>query len=114
MTKVCSGTAASLGALAAAPWTRGAISLPDQMLRGRPSGARAAWRTRKREARTHEAMRQSLTSFAKVTDRRYLNVSPATSDVVKIPQRPVPVFKPSRELRASVEPDPVPENTDAG
>ena len=26
-----------------------------------------------------------------------------TGDVVKIPQRPVPVFKPSRELRANVE-----------
>jgi nucleoid DNA-binding protein len=29
--------------------------------------------------------------------------NPKTGDVVKIPSRPVPVFKPSRELRASVE-----------
>jgi len=29
--------------------------------------------------------------------------NPKTGDVVKIPERPVPVFKPSRELRASVE-----------
>lgn len=29
--------------------------------------------------------------------------NPKTGDVVKIPSRPVPVFKPSRELRVSVE-----------
>lgn len=29
--------------------------------------------------------------------------NPKTGDVVKIPSRPVPVFKPSRELRDSVE-----------
>lgn len=29
--------------------------------------------------------------------------NPKTGDVVKIPERPVPVFKPSRELRASIE-----------
>jgi hypothetical protein len=29
-------------------------------------------------------MRRSLTSFSKVTERRYLNVSPATIDVVKL------------------------------
>ena len=29
--------------------------------------------------------------------------NPKTGEVVKIPSRPVPVFKPSRELRASVE-----------
>ena len=29
--------------------------------------------------------------------------NPKTGDVGKIPERPVPVFKPSRELRASVE-----------
>jgi nucleoid DNA-binding protein len=29
--------------------------------------------------------------------------NPKTGDVVRIPERPVPVFKPSRELRAAVE-----------
>ncbi len=29
--------------------------------------------------------------------------NPKTGEVVRIPSRPVPVFKPSRELRASVE-----------
>ncbi len=29
--------------------------------------------------------------------------NPKTGDVVKIPERPVPVFKPSRELRSTVE-----------
>ena len=29
--------------------------------------------------------------------------NPKTGDVVKIPKRPVPVFKPSRELRGAVE-----------
>lgn len=29
--------------------------------------------------------------------------NPKTGEVVKIPSRPVPVFKPSRELRTSVE-----------
>ena len=29
--------------------------------------------------------------------------NPKTGEVVKIPSRPVPVFKPSRELRATVE-----------
>ena len=29
--------------------------------------------------------------------------NPKTGDVVKIPSRPVPVFKPSRELRSCVE-----------
>ena len=32
------------------------------------------------------AMHSSLTSFAKVTDRRYLEVSPATIDIVELPQ----------------------------
>jgi predicted Zn-dependent protease len=32
------------------------------------------------------AMQQSLASFSKVTQRRYLNVSPATIDVVKLPR----------------------------
>ena len=31
--------------------------------------------------------------------------NPKTGDVVKIPERPVPVFKPSRELRTVVEGD---------
>lgn len=29
--------------------------------------------------------------------------NPKTGDVVRIPERPVPVFKPSRELRTAVE-----------
>jgi predicted Zn-dependent protease len=33
-----------------------------------------------------EAMYRSLTSFAEVTDRRYLEVTPATIDIVKLPQ----------------------------
>ena len=42
-------------------------------------------------------------TFKVVTRASRTGRNPKTGDVVKIPQRPVPVFKPSRELRANVE-----------
>ena len=48
-------------------------------------------------------------TFKVVTRASRTGRNPKTGDVVKIPQRPVPVFKPSRELRASVESNTVSE-----
>ena len=42
-------------------------------------------------------------TFKVVTRASRTGRNPKTSEVVKIPERPVPVFKPSRELRSSVE-----------
>mgnify|MGYP001246372276 CR=1 FL=1 len=61
-----------------------------------------------------KAMRESLIAgnrieirgfgtFKVVTRASRTGRNPKTGDLVKIPERPVPVFKPSRELRSSVE-----------
>lgn len=42
-------------------------------------------------------------TFKVVTRASRTGRNPKTGDVVKIPERPVPVFKPSRELRSGVE-----------
>ena len=41
-------------------------------------------------------------TFKVVTRASRTGRNPKTGDVVKIPERPVPVFKPSRELRSGV------------
>ena len=51
-------------------------------------------------------------TFKVVTRASRTGRNPKTGDVVKIPQRPVPVFKPSRDLRASVEMTPASDNED--
>ena len=48
-------------------------------------------------------------TFKVVTRASRTGRNPKTGDVVKIPRRPVPVFKPSRELRAGVAADASPE-----
>ena len=42
-------------------------------------------------------------TFKVVTRASRTGRNPKTGEVVRIPERPVPVFKPSRELRSSVE-----------
>ncbi len=42
-------------------------------------------------------------TFKVVTRASRTGRNPKTGDVVKIPKRPVPVFKPSRELRSGVD-----------
>ncbi len=42
-------------------------------------------------------------TFKVVTRASRTGRNPKTGDVVKIPERPVPVFKPSKELRQAVE-----------
>ncbi len=42
-------------------------------------------------------------TFKVVTRASRTGRNPKTGDVVKIPERPVPVFKPSRELRSGVD-----------
>ena len=42
-------------------------------------------------------------TFKVVTRASRTGRNPKTGDVVKIPKRPVPVFKPSRELRSGID-----------
>ena len=42
-------------------------------------------------------------TFKVVTRASRTGRNPKTGEVVRIPERPVPVFKPSRELRSGVE-----------